>query len=96
MSTNCDFNTSNLIDFDSTINITNTKDDNNSASLTPCPSVSIIPEKYDEQIEAMINTESLFEDSDLIEIDDNKENAPIESTEAESDTTIEIGEYNFK
>lgn len=85
-----------MIDFDSTMNITDIKDKNNSALLTPFPSASFIPEKNDERIEAMINTESLFEDYDLIEIDDDKENAPIESTEPDNDTTIEIGKYNFK
>lgn len=85
-----------MIDFDSTMNITDIKDKNNSASLTPCPSAIIMPEKNDERIEAMINNESLFEDYDLIEIDDDKENAPIESTEPDNDTIIEIGKYNFK
>lgn len=88
VSTNCEFNTTNLIDFDSTMNITNTKYDNNSVSLTPCPSARIIPEKNDDRIEAMINTENLFEYSDLIEIDNDNE---IESTEPDNNTTIEIG-----
>lgn len=78
------------------MNITNTKDENNLTSLAPGPSANIIPEKNDERIEAMINTESLFEDSDLIEIADDKENAPIESTEADNSSTIANGKYNFK